>query len=49
MRALEDAVLVESSVDETDKRRRLIEITARGWIVNYERAGYRTPKDVTEN
>jgi hypothetical protein len=32
MRALEDATLVESSVDETDKRRRLFEVTARGWI-----------------
>jgi hypothetical protein len=47
MRALEDATLVESSVDETDKRRRLIEITARGWIVNYQRSGYKTPRQLT--
>jgi hypothetical protein len=47
-RALEDATLVESSVDETDKRRRLIEVTARGWIVNYERSGYRTPRELAE-
>lgn len=46
MRALEDAVLVESSVDESDKRRRLIEITARGWIVNYQRSGYKTPREL---
>jgi hypothetical protein len=48
MRALEDSVLVESSVDETDKRRRLIEITARGWIVNYQRSGYKTPRELAE-
>ena len=47
MRALEDAVLVESSVDETDKRRRLIEITSRGWIINYHRSGYKTPRQLT--
>lgn len=46
MGALEDAVLVESSVDETDKRRRLIEVTSRGWIVNYHRSGYRTPQQL---
>lgn len=44
IRALEDAVLVESSVDEADKRRRLIEVTARGWIVNYRRSGCMTPR-----
>jgi hypothetical protein len=48
MRALEDGVLVESSVDETDKRRRLIEITSRGWIVNYHRSGYQTPRQLAE-
>jgi hypothetical protein len=48
MRSLEDAVLVESSVDDTDKRRRLIEITARGWIVNYHRSGYQTPQQLAE-
>ena len=46
MRALEDAVLVESSVDESDKRRRLVEITSRGWIVNYQRSGYKTPREL---
>ena len=49
MRALEDAVLVESSVDETDRRRRLIEITSRGWIVNYHRSGYKTPRQLSED
>jgi GNAT superfamily N-acetyltransferase len=41
--ALEEAQLVESSVDESDKRRRLIEVTSRGWIVRYQRAGYQLP------
>jgi DNA-binding MarR family transcriptional regulator len=44
VKALEDAQLVESSVDDSDKRRRLIEVTSRGWIVRYQRSGYELPE-----
>lgn len=40
IKALEDANLVVSSIDETDKRRKTISITPRGWLVEYARAGY---------
>jgi hypothetical protein len=40
VKALEDAQLVVSSIDETDQRRRTIIITSRGWIVQYQRSGY---------
>jgi hypothetical protein len=43
VKPLEDAQLVESSIDDTDKRRRLIEVTSRGWIVQYQRSGYELP------
>ena len=46
MQALEGSMLVETSVDETDRRRRLIEVTSKGWIVNYERSGYKTPREL---
>lgn len=46
MRALEGSMLVETSVDETDQRRRLIEVTSKGWIVNYQRSGYKTPREL---
>lgn len=44
VKALEDAQLVESSVDDSDRRRRSIEITGRGWIVRYQRSGYEVPQ-----
>lgn len=40
IKALEDAQLVASSIDESDKRRRTIGITSRGWLVRYARSGY---------
>lgn len=40
LKILEDANLIESAIDETDKRRRTIVVTSRGWIVNYKRCGY---------
>lgn len=40
IKALEDAQLVVSAVDESDQRRRTIFITSRGWIVQYFRSGY---------
>jgi hypothetical protein len=43
VKALEDAQLVDSSVDDTDQRRRTIEISARGWIVRYKRTGFQLP------
>jgi hypothetical protein len=46
MQALEGSMLVETSIDETDRRRRLIEVTSKGWIVNYQRSGYKTPREL---
>jgi hypothetical protein len=43
VKALEDANLVQSSIDDTDKRRKTIAITPRGWLVQYQRSGYRLP------
>ncbi len=40
IKTLEDAGLVDSTVDETDQRRRTISITPKGWLVNYSRRGY---------
>jgi hypothetical protein len=41
LRSLEQATLIESSTDDTDKRRKTITLTPRGWIVRYHRKGYR--------
>jgi hypothetical protein len=41
IKALEDTNLVVSSIDDTDKRRRTVSITPRGWLVHYARSGYR--------
>lgn len=40
IKTLEDAGLVESTVDETDQRRRTISVTPKGWLANYSRRGY---------
>lgn len=40
VKTLEEAGLVESSMDETDLRRRTISVTPKGWLVNYSRRGY---------
>ena len=40
IKSLEDAGLVESTIDETDQRRRTISVTPKGWLVNYSRRGY---------
>lgn len=45
IKALEETQLVVSSVDESDKRRRTIGVTSRGWMVNYSRSGYRLPTE----
>ena len=37
---LEDANLVLSSIDESDRRRKTISISPRGWFVQYYRSGY---------
>lgn len=44
IKALEDANLAASSRDDTDKRRKTIVLTPRGWLVRYARNGYRAPK-----
>lgn len=41
VKQLEDSNLVVSSIDDTDQRRRTIGVTPRGWLVNYQRSGYR--------
>lgn len=43
VKALEDAELVISTIDEQDARRRTISMTPRGWLVRYARSGYRVP------
>lgn len=43
IKALEDANLVVSVIDDTDKRRKTIALTPRGWLVRYARAGYIVP------
>ena len=45
IKTLEDAGLVDSTIDETDQRRRTIAITPKGWLINYSRRGYPTFKD----
>ncbi|MEM9010448.1 MAG: hypothetical protein AAGE18_04425 [Pseudomonadota bacterium] len=40
IKALEDAGLVESTIDETDQRRRTIAVTPKGWLISYSRRGY---------
>lgn len=40
IKTLEDAGLVDSTVDESDQRRRTISVTPKGWIVDYSRRGY---------
>lgn len=39
---LEEANLVSSSIDDTDRRRKTIVVAPRGWFVQYHRAGYQT-------
>jgi hypothetical protein len=43
VKQLEDANLVDSTIDESDSRRRTIVVTSNGWLVNYKRTGYQEP------
>ena len=43
LRNLEQANLIDSSIDETDNRRKTITLTPRGWIVRYQRCNYVLP------
>jgi hypothetical protein len=43
VKQLEDANLVDSTIDESDSRRRTIEVTSNGWLVNYKRTDYQEP------
>lgn len=45
VKALEDVNLVQSSIDDTDKRRKTIMVTPHGWLVRYARSGYSMPGD----
>lgn len=38
---LEQAALVNSEVDDSDHRRKVISVVAKGWLVRYHRSGYR--------
>lgn len=40
IKSLEDANLAQSSVDDTDQRRKTILVTPRGWLVDYARRGF---------
>jgi hypothetical protein len=40
IKSLEEVNLVLSAVDQSDKRKRTISITPRGWLVLYARSGY---------
>ncbi|PRY95684.1 hypothetical protein BCF33_1307 [Hasllibacter halocynthiae] len=37
---LENGDLVVSEIDETDNRRKTINVTAKGWLIHHRRAGY---------
>ncbi len=43
VKQLEDANLVDSTIDDTDSRRRTVLITSNGWLVNYKRSGFIFP------
>jgi hypothetical protein len=43
VKALEDVNLVASAIDDTDKCRKTISVTPRGWLVDYARNGYMVP------
>jgi hypothetical protein len=40
IKSLEEAGLVESTIDDSDQRRRTISVTPKGWLINYSRRGY---------
>ena len=46
LRTLEQANLIDSTQDETDRRRKTINLTPLGWMVRYRRIDYRLPTDV---
>jgi hypothetical protein len=46
IKSLEDANLVQSSVDDTDRRRKTIMMTPRGWLVRYAKSGYKKPHEI---
>jgi DNA-binding MarR family transcriptional regulator len=43
LRRLQAANLVVSNIDESDRRRKTIVITPKGWLVQYKRSGYQAP------
>ena len=43
LRMLEQAGLIESAIDDADRRRKTIGLTPRGWIVRYQQANYQLP------
>ena len=40
---LEQANLIDSTIDESDQRRRTIAITSTGWLVRYRRSDFQEP------
>lgn len=41
---LEQANMIDTTIDESDQRRRTISLTSTGWLVRYRRAGFQTPR-----
>ncbi|MFL7903600.1 hypothetical protein ACJ41P_20865 [Azospirillum argentinense] len=48
LRTLEQARLIDSTTADTDRRRKTINLTTRGWIVRYHRCGYQLPPEAQE-
>lgn len=42
---LVEANLMQRTIDESDQRRRTIDLTSNGWIVRYQRSGYKLPAE----
>ncbi len=46
LRTLEQANLIDSTTDDTDRRRKTINLTPLGWMVRYRRNNYKLPTGV---
>lgn len=47
VRNLELANLVDSNIDESDRRRKTTVVTSKGWLVHYARSGFQLADDTT--
>jgi hypothetical protein len=46
IKQLEEVNLVDSVIDDSDKRRKTISVTSRGWLVSYSRSNYAARQEV---